>query len=140
MTNILLARGSPCPRQSRHCESGLLEQMSTLYCYKVKASACSGNQQFKLISKEYRFTYKYIFCARKASRIFHRYALYIEVSAVARGKRSVFPERFISQFKSKKYESLLFQLCSHLYTNMQHPIIFSPFLVTLTTNYCNGWR
>src|SRR5699024_4220296 len=102
MTNILLARGSPCPRQSRHCESGLLEQMSTLYCYKVKASACSGNQQFKLISKEYRFTYKYIFCARKASRIFHRYALYIEVSAVARGKRSVFPERYItSPFKSK---------------------------------------
>src|SRR5690625_4715106 len=71
MTNILLARGSPCPRQSRHCESGLLEQMSTLYCYKVKASACSGNQQFKLISKEYGITYKYIFCARKASRIFH---------------------------------------------------------------------
>jgi len=37
----------PCPRQSRHCESGLLEQMSTLCCYKVKASACSGNQQFQ---------------------------------------------------------------------------------------------
>src|SRR5690625_5665 len=39
-------RLKPCPRQSRHCESGLLEQMSTLYCYKVKASACSGNQRF----------------------------------------------------------------------------------------------
>src|SRR5699024_4722266 len=40
-------RLKPCPRQSRHCESGLLEQMSTLCCYKVKASACSGNQQFQ---------------------------------------------------------------------------------------------
>src|SRR5699024_2058140 len=39
-------RLKPCPRQSRHCESGLLEQMSTLCCYKVKASACSGNQWF----------------------------------------------------------------------------------------------
>src|SRR5699024_7500262 len=39
-------RLKPCPRQSRHCENGLLEQMSTLYCYKVKASACSGNQRF----------------------------------------------------------------------------------------------
>src|SRR5699024_946776 len=39
-------RLKPCPRQSRHCESGLLEQMSTLYCYKVKASVCSGNQRF----------------------------------------------------------------------------------------------
>src|SRR5699024_10220775 len=40
-------RLKPCPRQSRHCESGLLEQMSNLCCYKVKASACSGNQQFQ---------------------------------------------------------------------------------------------
>src|SRR5690625_569498 len=45
------ANEPPCPRQSRHCESGLLEQMSTLYCYKVKASACSGNQQFCLLFK-----------------------------------------------------------------------------------------
>src|SRR5699024_12068926 len=37
------------PRQSRHCESGLLEQISTLYCYKVKASACSGNQLYQPI-------------------------------------------------------------------------------------------
>ena len=29
------------PRQSRHCESVLLEQMSPLSCYEVKASACS---------------------------------------------------------------------------------------------------
>src|SRR5699024_7895803 len=39
-------RLKPFPRQSRHCESGHLEQMSTLCCYKVKASACSGNQRF----------------------------------------------------------------------------------------------
>src|SRR5699024_2360943 len=33
----------PCPRQSRHCESVLLEQMSPLSCYEVKASACSAS-------------------------------------------------------------------------------------------------
>src|SRR5699024_2846463 len=47
---------------------------------------------------------------------------------------------YINNYENLKYESLLFQLCTHIYTNMQHPIIFSPLLVTLTTNYCNGWR
>src|SRR5699024_9160790 len=52
MTNVLLLAGlgainnvgprlKPCPRQSRHCESVLLEQMSPLSCYEVKASVCS---------------------------------------------------------------------------------------------------
>src|SRR5699024_9452438 len=54
MTNVLLLAGlgainnvgprlRPCPRQSRHCESVLLEQMSPLSCYEVKASACSAS-------------------------------------------------------------------------------------------------
>src|SRR5699024_1459478 len=38
---VRVRRLKPCPRQSRHCESVLLEQMSPLSCYEVKASACS---------------------------------------------------------------------------------------------------
>src|SRR5699024_12681679 len=38
---VRVRRLKPCPRHSRHCESVLLEQLSPLSCYEVKAYACS---------------------------------------------------------------------------------------------------
>src|SRR5699024_7850754 len=94
--------------------------MSTLCCYKVKASACSGNQQFQLISKEYRLTYKYIFCARKASRIFHYYfAVYINCEGL---KQAFFDGQVIGSPNLRKQRQNKNDLTRGMYFASDHSL------------------